>query len=231
MLRMIYCVQVLFLLICVSVSGQAQLRDIPVATAIEDFELAIAPTLQIKSDGLGDYLNSRDIQSVIQSGGDWVLATNTRTSTRAVYLDFSQPVPFTGPNGGPPIPLPNGVYQARFITKCHVYGTDLLDLIDGQVIPCPMTISFDTTGASYRIQMNPGPGTIVYPETNYVNVTCVGPVPVSPCSEWIIEPTGISGSNKGNVARLTKIVTSKGKTTESEQGDFFFSFLIHLTKQ
>ena len=79
--------------------------------------------------------------------------------------------------------------------------------------------------------MNPGPGTIVYPETNYVNVSCVGPAPGVPCSEWIIEPTGISGSNKGNVARLTKIVTIKGKTTESEQGDFFFSFLIHLARQ
>ncbi len=209
----------------------AQNTDVPVTTTIEDFEAAIAPTLQIQSDGFGSYQNSRDLQSVIQSGsGDWVLDTNTRTSTRGVKLDFSQPVAGSGPNGGAPIPLPTGTYKARIITKCHLYGNNLLDLAGGQTVPCPLTIFFDLGSDSYRIQMNPVTGVYVYPETNFVNVTCTSSV--TPCSQWKFEPTAIApdGSLR-NRANLTKIVTSKGKTTEFNQGDFYFSFSIRMAKQ
>jgi len=137
-------------------------RDVPVKTTIEDFEAAIAPTLQIQSDGSGVYQNSRDIGSVIQSGGDWVLDTST-SSTRGVKLDFSQPVAGSGPNGGTPIPLPTGIYKARAITKCHVYGNNLLGLVGGQTVSCPLTIGFDSGNNGYRIQMNPLTGVYVYP--------------------------------------------------------------------
>jgi hypothetical protein len=51
-----------------------------------------------------------------------------------------------------------------------------------------------------------------------------------------MEPTGAftapDGSlKKRNRANLTKIVTSKGKTIETNQGDFYFSFQIQATKQ
>ena len=208
----------------------AQNTDLPVTTTIEDFEAAIAPTLQIQSDGLGVYRNSRDIGSVIQSGGDWVLDTNTKSSTRGVYLDFSQPVAGSGPGGGAPIGLSSGVYKARLITKCHVYGNNLLELAGGQTVPCPLTIGFDLGSDSYRIQMNPVTGTFVYPETNFTNVTCTSAV--TWCNEWKFEPTAVAldGSLR-NRANLTKIVTNKGKTTEFNQGDFYFSFLLRLSKQ
>lgn len=221
------------LLLCLgALAAAAQNQDVPVITTIEDFEAAIAPTLQIQSDGFGVYRNSRDIGSVIQSGGDWVLDTNTRTSTRVVKLDFSQPVAGSGPNGGAPTPLPTGIYKARFISKCHVYGNNLLGLIGGQTVPCPLTISFDVGSDSYRIQMNPLTGVYVYPDTNYTNATCTSPVAQSPCDQWKFEPTAVApdGSLR-NRANLTKIVTSKGKTTEFNQGDFYFSFSIHLAKQ
>jgi hypothetical protein len=210
----------------------AQNQDVPVITTVEDFEAAIAPTLQIQSDGLGVYRNSRDVGSLIQSGGDWVLDTNTRTSTRGVKLDFTRPVAGSGPNGGAPLPLPTGTYKARFISKCHVYGYNLLGLAGGQTVPCPLTMAFDIGSDSYRIQMNPLTGTLVYPETNFVNATCTSPITQSPCDEWKFEPTAVApdGSLR-NRANLTKIVTSKGKTTEFNQGDFYFSFLIRLAKQ
>jgi hypothetical protein len=233
MLRFINCVQVPFLLMCLCVSALAQSsQDVPVITTIEDFEAAIAPTLQIRSDGFGVYQNSRDVQSVIQSGGDWVLATNTKFSTRGVKLDFSQPVVGSRLGGGDPIPLPNGVYKARLISKCHLYGNNLLELVGGQTVPCPLTITFDLGSDGYRIQMNPVTGVYVYPETNVVNVTCTGTSPDTRCNQWKIEPSGVAtdGSLR-NRANLTKIVTSKGKTTEFNQGDFYFSFSIRLAKQ
>jgi hypothetical protein len=208
----------------------AQNQDVPVITRIEDFEEAIAPTLQIRSDGSGVYQNSRDVQSVIQSVGDWVLQTNTKFSTRRVYLDFSQPVAGSGPNGGAPIQLPAGTYRARFITKCHLYGNDLLQLAAGQTAPCPLALAFDSGSDSYRIQMNPVTGVEVFPLTNFVNATCTSAV--TPCNQWKLEPSGSASDgslrNRGNLA---KIVTSKGKTTEINLGDFYFSFSIHLAKQ
>jgi len=70
------------------------------------------------------------------------------------------------------------------------------------------------------------------PDTNFMNVTCTSPVTQSSCNQWKFEPTALApdGSLR-NRANLTKIVTSKGKTTEVNQGDFYFSFSIRLEKQ
>lgn len=206
--------------------------DVPVITTVEDFEAAVAPTLQIQSDGAGVYQNSRDLQSIIQSGGDWVLATNARFSSRAAKLDFSQPVAGSGPNGGTPIPLPTGTYKARFISKCHLYGSNLLGLTEGQMTTCPLTIGFEVGNDGYRIQMNPVTGVYVYPDTNFIYATCTGTGTDDQCNRWKLEPSGVApdGSLR-NRANLTKITTSKGKTIEVSQGDFYFSFSIHLAKQ
>src|SRR5262245_41475260 len=123
---------VLALLMSVSFSAMAQNRDVPVVTSIEDTEVAVAPALQIRSDGAGVYTNSRTLESISQAGGDWELNTNVRGSTRRITLDFSQPVPGSGPGGGAPTAPENGIYQGRFIAKCHLYGNDLLALPGGQ---------------------------------------------------------------------------------------------------
>jgi hypothetical protein len=211
-------------------------QAVPVVTAIEDSEDAIAPTLQIRSDGGGFYTTSKVLQSIIQPGGDWELDTNLRGSTRGFTVDFSQPVPGSGPGGGAPIAPAAGIYHARFISKCHVYGNDLLAITGGQTVDCPLTTSFSVDGVSYRIQMNPRTGVAVYPQTDFVTVTCTSPGSNTPCSQWRMEPTGTftapDGSlKKRNRANLAKIVTSKGKTIETNQGDFYFSFQIQATRQ
>jgi hypothetical protein len=223
-------------LIWVSISTFAQSRDVPVIASIEDVEEAIAPTLQIRSDGGGLYTNSRVLESVIQTGGDWVLATNTKGSTRSVNLDFSQPVAGSGPGGGAPIPLPAGSYRARFIAKCHLYGTDLLTLAGGQTADCPLHAAFVIGDATYRIQMNPRTGAAVYPLTDFANFTCTGTGSDTLCNQWKIEPNGTFVAPDGtlkkrNRAHLTKTVTSKGKNIETDLGDFYFSFQIQMTKQ
>ena len=225
---------VLVLLTCIPLSAVAQNKDVPVVASVEDVEEAIAPTLQIRSDGAGVYTNSRTLQSVIQAGGDWVLDTNVKSSIRSLYLDFSQPVAGSGPGGGAPIPLPNGSYQARLISKCHLYGNDFLELSSGQTVDCPLSTAFDIGNATYRIQMNPRTGVDVHLNTDVVNVTCTGTG--ASCDQWKIEPSGTfvgpDGSlKKRNRAHLTKFVTSKGKTIQTDQGDFYFSFQIQLTKQ
>jgi hypothetical protein len=206
--------------------------DLPVTSIISDYDSGVAPSLQIQSDQQGVYRNTKDVQSIIQKGGDWELDTAySRFSTRAVALDFSQPIAGSGPNGGSPVAPPSGPYKVRFISKCHLYGSNMLTLAANVTTNCPLHLTFNAAGTAYKIQMNPVAGASVYPETNYVNVTCIFADSGSPCSQWKIWPSGTYVAADGtvyqrNVAKLVKTVTSKGQTVDVNQGDFYFSFLI-----
>jgi hypothetical protein len=227
---------VLVLLMCVPISAAGPNSNVPVVVSIEDTEAAIAPSLQIRSDGSGVYTNSSVLESIIQSGGDWELNTNVRGATRRINLDFSQPIAGSGPNGSAPLPLPTGNYQARFIAKCHLYGNDMLALTAGQTVDCPLMTSFTIGEAGYHIQMNPRTGAAVYPLTDFVSITCTGTGADTLCNQWKVEPSGTFPAPDGtwkkrNRAHFYKAVTSKGKTIETHLGDFYFSFQIQMTKQ
>ncbi|MEK6285863.1 MAG: hypothetical protein AABO57_09000 [Acidobacteriota bacterium] len=84
--------------------------DLPVTSTITDYIDVTDDTgavqriwMQVRSDGAGGYTNSSDVESIIQGAyGNWYL-TNF-TAARHVFLDFSKPIPGTGPNGGAPVP-------------------------------------------------------------------------------------------------------------------------------
>lgn len=213
--------------------------DTPVTTTVADADLTIAPALQIRSDGLGAYKNASTLTSVIQSIGAWVLDSySPRNATRTLYLDFSQPIAGSGPNGGNPVGLPSALYKVYVISKCNLYGTSMLTMAPGTTMPCPVHIgNVYSGGVKYAIQMNPrlSSADVAYPETNYANITCVYPSSgTGACSQWTITPSGTytaaDGSTKSrNVAKLLKFVTSKGTTTTLDQGDFYLSFRIGVT--
>ena len=211
--------------------------DVPVTAIVADADAAIAPSLQIRSDGLGPYTNSNSLTSVLQPIGAWVLDSyNPRRATRRLYLDFGQPIAGSGPSGGAPIAVPSALYKLRAISKCHLLGTSFQTLAPGASMPCPLHIAFDYSGSSYAVQMNPGPSSGDpegnAPETNYAAITCVAPSSgAGPCTGWTVTPSGsyvdTEGTTRsGNVAKLLKYVTSKGKTVATNQGDFYFSFQI-----
>lgn len=219
------------------ISAPAQTSDVPVTTTIDDYEEAVAPKLHIQSDKKGTYTQTKDVESKIQAIGDWELTTNyTKFSTRSAYLEFSEPIPGSR-DGKDPVALPSQLYKARFISKCHEYGNSMFSIVPGapQPTPCPLIIRFDYGGSSYRIHMNPLTGYYVYPSTNYLNITCMAGDANSQCVQWKIEPSGSYAAADGtlkkrNVGRLVKLVTSKGQTTEVNQGEFYFSFLIMVSK-
>lgn len=211
--------------------------DVPVTSTIAD--VINSTPMQIQSDGAGGYVNSRYVQSIVQgAAADWELDTNYSTSsTRNVWLDFSKPVSGSGPNGGAPVaPFAAGLAKVRFISKCHLYNVNMFTIPTGSTVNCPLTTGFNYGGYQYRLQMNPTIGADVNPETDYVNITCSAANASSQCIDWLIEPNGSKGgcatldcSVRQNIARLSKFVTSKGKTTEFNQGDFYVAFSIHLT--
>lgn len=212
-----------------SVTAQAG-GDVPVTATIADSDTAIAPALQIRSDNLGAYLNASTLTSVIQGIGAWVLDSyNPRNSTRRAFLEFSQPIAGSGPNGGNPVAVPSATYKVRMISKCNLLGTSFLTLAPGASMPCPLHVKFDYNGSSYAVQMNPGANPDGNaPETQYATITCVVPSSgAGPCTQWTITP---SGAGNRNVAKLFKYVTSKGTTTAVNQGNFHFSFRIGVTR-
>lgn len=211
-----------------------------VTSTVADGDPTIAPSVQIQSDQLGVYRNSSTLSSVIQGIGAWLLDSATpRNATRKVYLSFSQPIAGSGPNGGNPVAIPSGLYKVHMISKCNLYGTSMWTVPPGATIACPLHVGQVTyAGVTYAVQMNPYTSAdpdASYPETNYANITCVVPGSGSgPCTQWRMTPSGTYTEADGttkyrNVGKLLKYVSSKGKTTAVNQGDFYFSFAIGVT--
>jgi hypothetical protein len=220
-------------------------NDLPVTTTLADYIDVTDSTgamqrmwMQIRSDG-ALYSNSNDVQSLIQGvSADWVMQSDfSTTSTRTVLVDFSQPIAgscSTCPNGNPVV-LASRLYPTRFIAKCHEYNNNMFTLPYQATISCPMYTRIDVNGQNYRINMNPLSGAqAYYPETNYVNVTCTELNSSGKCNRWQVEPSGTyvsaggTTSVRGNVGKLVKVVTVRGRTTDIDQGDFYFSFSIGL---
>jgi len=213
--------------------------DTPVSTYVADADTIVAPTMQIRSDGLGVYRNSNTLSSVIQPIGAWVLDSQSlRNSTRTLFLDFGQPIAGTGPGGGNPIAVPSAQYKVYVIGMCNAYSNSMWTLAPGATMACPLHIAFSSGGVSYAVQMNAHPTGADpngAPETDWATVTCLTPASgPGPCTEWRLTPSGIytapdSSLKSRNVARLIKYVTTKNTTTNVNQGDFYFSFAIRVT--
>lgn len=208
-----------------------------VTSMIADTDPTIAPAFQIRSDGGGAYKNSSSLISVIQSIGDWELDSySVRNSTRMIYLDFSQPLPASGPNGTDAVAIPSGTYKVHMISKCHLYGNSYFSVAPGQTVSCPLHIGDIFVGSQkYALQMNPNlsAADTAWTETNSVNVTCNSTA--GSCASWTVTPSGIApDGSSSNVAALLAYytTTSKGKSTTTivKQGDFWMSFRIGLNK-
>ena len=211
-------------------------KDVPVISIVEDGASDVAPVLTIRSDAAGSYVNSKTLTSLIQGIGDWVLdSINPAKATRRIVLDFSQPVPGSGPNGADPIGLPPGAYAFRALAQCSTYGNSLLAFTAGQIKTCPLRIGFDAGTAHYAIIMNPTGGVNgPFPETNAATVTCIYPSTGSaPCSQWRFTPSATYiapdlSVKYRNVARLLQF--DSRNNVVADHGDFYMSFSILLEK-
>lgn len=202
--------------------------DTPVTATIDGLGVDTLPTLRLQSDQAGSYRNSNSLQSIIQGIGDWELDMLNFNSSpqRKVLIDFRDPVPGSGPNGGAPTaPFAYQLVRARFIAKCTEFGGNMTTIPSGSTIYCPLALSFDDPGGvRYRIAMNSNN----FPEVNLVQVTCLASAN-SKCTQWRIEPsaTQMNGERK-NVAKLLKVATAR-KQVDQDMGDFYLSFTINLT--
>jgi hypothetical protein len=211
--------------------------DVAVTTTIADADPSIAASFQIRSDGRGTYTNST-LTSQILSNGKWLLDSYFAHSTRTMYLDFSRPVPGSGPNGGDAVAIPSGTYVFQSFVDCpnSFYNNSFFTIAPGQTVHCPFHIGELYVGSDlYSVNMNPYTGAegFAWTETNWANVTCTSAA--APCSAWSITPSATApDGSTANVAVLLKHVTTTTKghstTTPVKQGDFYMSFRIDVTK-
>ena len=204
--------------------------DTPVTSTIDGLGIDTLPTVRIQSDQRGTYRNSSSLKSILQAAlGDWELDMLNYNSSpqRQVLIDLRDPVPGSGPNGGPPIaPFAYQFVRARFIAKCSEYGVDMRNMQPNNLYPCPLAIALDdASGVRYRLTMHANN----FPEVNLMQVTCVTTDAAGKCNQWKMEPsvTQLDGERK-NVTKLLKLAT-KPRQTDQDMGDFYLSFTIHLT--
>jgi len=203
--------------------------DTPVTSSIDGLGIDTVPALRIQSDQAGAYRNSSSLSSILQGYlGDWELDMVNFTSSpqRKALIDLRDPVPGSGPNGGAPTaPFGYQLVRARFISKCHEFGGDMRTIPNAGTIYCPLAVLFnDPNGVQYRLNMNSNH----FPEVNNVQVTCLGVNVSGKCNQWKIEPTAFFNGERKNVAKLLKLATSK-QNPEKDLGDFYLSFVIHMT--
>lgn len=204
--------------------------DTAVTSTIDGLGVDALPTMRIQSDQLGAYRNASSLKSILQSAlGDWELDLLNYNSSpqRRVLIDLRDPVPGSGPNGGAPVaPFAYQLVRARFIAKCSQYGVDMRNMQPNNLYPCPLAIAFDdATGVRYRMSMHADN----FPEVNLVQVTCLTTNATGKCNQWKMEPsvTQLNGERK-NVAKLLKVAT-KPRQSDQDMGDFYLSFMIHIT--
>lgn len=197
--------------------------------------------MQMRSDGAGSYSTTSTVESIIQGvSGDWILDTKNATPiTRLVFLDFSKPVPGTGPNGGSPVaPFTSAVVPTRMISKCHLYNNDMFRMTAGSTVNCPLAVFFSVNGQEYFVHMNPVTGAYAFPDTDYCNVTCNSAANAL-CNGWTISASGAKGgcvtsdcSVKQNIAKLVLRAPQNGKSggwTPVNQGNFYLAFSVAIT--
>jgi hypothetical protein len=206
-------------------------RDVPVISII-DGDGPGDPTRTVQSDGLGPYVHtvkgSTGVESHIQSGGGYELDVYYFTSNRRLGYRFAAENLVSGS------PLASGLIttRGRLIMKCDSTTGNMLTMVEGATLQCPMAGRFDWNTRPYLTRM----GGVGYPNSTPPTITCTA-TSGGACAAWTIsscqQPTDpVTGScGSAGVMSIFEERTVKGKVTETWVGDFTMHFRIAATKQ
>lgn len=215
----------LLLILVVILAGQAFGQKPPKG----DTDVAATTTIQsgdgtgtffrIQSDGLGNYMNGVDsVQSIVQAIGDWEMDAKS-SGARRVFVDFGDPV-VPGTNTAP---FGAALVPARFISKCTLGGMKIRNMTLGQEITCPLALSLDYGGSTYRITMNP----VNYPASEWVRWTC-NAVAGGRCVAWTMDPNNVQADGERK-ARGELIKIGSRRVPDQSLGTFHFAFRVNVT--
>lgn len=204
----------------------------PATTYLSDTD-SVGNAYSVQSDGqlgpvhgiFGEYDNGQ--QGVCSAfwashtAGGWALDLLSSTQrTFRITLDSSNAVPGTNAR------LLGTLYVAAKIEdKCALAGLNPSLMTSGQSFQCPAIISQIPTGVAgdvYELVMTGQYAAA--PETSLAQFQCNSNGSDGRCNDWSIDPVG------PGIARLKESVTTKRSTTIYNEGDFYLTFHIHVTK-
>jgi hypothetical protein len=204
--------------------------DISVTTTVNDVD-GSGLASDIASDGQGAYMNG--VSGVISiltangyngiANGDWQFDTTASPVRRVTYsFDMDDAIQPGDPHyTGPANPPYWGAQPqlARIEVKCTLLGKDMLTMSAGGSFTCPMAGHLFVNGVEYGFA--PSLSFTRYPETTDAQVVC-NAANSGGCNDWFIEPIG-------SVPAVARLVQHTQKT-ETNEGDFYVRFRIHVTR-
>jgi hypothetical protein len=231
--------------------------DVPVTIYISDHN-AVSVPFYIQSDGqagpvhgaVGEYDNGyQNVTSVLNANtynslppGDWTLDLlgSTVRTMRLTLSSLNEIQPGQSGYTVPPNPPFFGTSESlvsKFAEFCTAIGLDMGTMTAAnQTIQCPAIFRFDWNSSTYyRVYMTGSWNASEYaPETTYVQIQCNGLGTNGFCDDWYIDPIPVSNgdgtfSPGQTIGRLVAI-TTRGTGTYTNEGDFNFTFHIHVTR-
>lgn len=231
--------------------------NVPVTTYVNDSN-ASGNSYYIQSDGqlgpvngaVGEYDNGyQNVSSYLNANtynklppGDWTLdllsstvRTMRLTLSSANEIQPGQTGYTVAPN--PPFVGTNPVVS-RFAEFCTAIGLDMGTMTVNQTIQCPAIFRFSwNSGSEYRVYMTgswSAPGQTA-PETTDVQIQCNSVGANGYCNDWYVDPIPVSNgdgtfSPGQAIGRLTAAVSTRGSTTFVNDGDFYMTFHVHVTR-
>lgn len=228
------CVTIAMLVLTVGAASQKGKRtDTPVTSVLHDGgDISSGTNHRLQSDGAGPYMTfsgSKDaVESVIQTSNtccnDWELNLGG-SRTRSLLVDLREPV---APNDGTGRPFDWNYVPGRIIVKCHtVFSSGFPGMAVGQVIDCPMAVSFPIPGSTstyWRLSFSTA-GDV---QTDSVRVECLAADVAGKCRDWTVTPAGAHGGVSKNAGRLEKVYF-KGNTSPASFGYYYATFSFRVT--
>lgn len=254
MKRMRFRSLILLLIATLAFAGKPP-SDVPVTTYLSDYNAPNTP-YYIQSDGqagpvhgiTGEYDNGyQNVTSFLNANtynslppGNWTLDLLS-SSLRTMRLTLSslnaiqpgQPGYTVPPN--PPF-LGTDPLVSRFAEFCTAIGLDVgtMNAVN-QTIQCPAIFRFDWNSSTYyRVYMTSSWAQFSAPETTYVQIQCNSLGTNGYCNDWYIDPIPISNGDgtfsPGQAIGRLVAITTRGTGTYTNEGDFYMTFHLHVTR-
>ena len=250
------CSLILVLLATVAFAGKPS-SDVPVTTYVSDFSGSGA-SYYIQSDSQpgpvngipGEFDNGhQNVTSVLNANtynqlppGDWTLdlLNSSLRSMRLTLNSLNATQPGQPGFTVPPNPPFWGTESlvSRFAEYCTAVGLDMGTMTAvNQTIQCPAIFRFNwNSNTSYRLYMTGGwsaPGQNA-PESSYVQIQCNGVGTDGYCNDWYIDPVPIVNADgtttPGQAIGRLVAITTRGTGTSTNEGDFYLTFHVHVTR-
>ncbi|MGE5053601.1 MAG: hypothetical protein ACM3WP_05490 [Acidobacteriota bacterium] len=229
--------------------------NVPVTTYVSDSNPSGA-SYSIQSDGqagpvngiTGEYNNGyQNVASFLNANtynslppGDWtldLLSSSLRTMRLTLNslneIQPGQPGYTVPPN--PPF-LGTVSLQSRFAEYCTAIGLDIgtMNAVN-QTIQCPAIFRFNwNSSIYYRVYITGSWSGFSSPETTFVQIQCNSLGADGYCNDWYMDPIPVVNADGTTspgqaIGRLVGI-TTRGTGTSTNEGDFYMTFHVHVTR-